>query len=153
MGDLCRGALALCLCIFFLLLTPVLSFTFLGLFCIGLLFAYYSFDCVSRLFSLVEIDESGVTLTGGLFGQRKINWGELEQFELRHFSLGRIKSSGWMDLKLKGGSCTILVDDKLERFDDVLYRAWYAARAADVGVSEVTLTNLAASGLNTRANS
>ncbi len=127
---------------------PVLSYAFIGFFCISALFAFYFFESLSRLRSSVEIDESGITVTGGLFGRRKIKWSGLEHFELRHFALGRTRRPGWMDLKLKGCGCTILLDDNLDRFEGVLARAWMAAQAARLGISDVTLANLAASGLS-----
>ena len=146
-GDLIRGAIAFCVCVFFLLLMPVLSYAFFGFFCIAVLFAFYFLESLSRLRSVVEIDDSGITVTGGFFGRRSIKWSGLEHFELRHFALGRTRRPGWMDLKLKGCGCTILLDDNLDRFDGVLARAWMAAQAAGLGVSEVTLANLVASGL------
>ena len=39
------------------------------------------------------------------------------------------------------------IDDRLDRFHDVLARAWEAARAAEVGVSEATHANLIAAGI------
>ena len=148
MGDLIRGAIAFCVCVFFLLLMPVLSYAFLGFLCIAVLFAFYFFESLSRLRSSVAIDEFGITVTGGFFGRRSIKWSGLEQFELRHFALSRTRRLGWMDLKLKGSGCTILLDDNLDRFDGVLARAWMAVQTAGVGVSDVTLANLAALGLS-----
>jgi hypothetical protein len=52
-----------------------------------------------------------------------------------------------MDLKLKGSGRTITIDDRLDRFNEVLARAWDAARTADVGVSDTTHHNLIAAGI------
>ncbi len=131
---------------------PDLSYAFLGLLCIAVLFAFYFFESLSRLLSSVEIDESGITVTGGFFGRRNIKWSGLEHFELRHFALGRTRRLGWMDLKLKGSGSTILLDDNLDRFDGVLARAWMAAQEAGIDVSEVTLANLVHSGLSVRGD-
>lgn len=131
---------------------PVSSYAFLGFFCIAVLFAFYFLERLSRLRSTVEIDDFGITVTGGFSGRRNIKWSGLEQFELRHFALGRASRLGWMDLKLKGSGSTILLDDNLDRFDGVLARAWMAAQEAGIDVSEVTLANLVHSGLSVRGD-
>jgi hypothetical protein len=111
------------------------------------LFGLYLGGTVSRISSVVEVDDLGLTVRGGPFGPRVVKWAEIERFELRHFPLSRDRAKGWMDLKLKGGGRSISIDDKLDRFDEVLARAWAAARTADVGVSDATHHNLVAAGL------
>jgi uncharacterized membrane protein len=149
MGDLSRSAIAFGVCVFFALLTPTLSYSFLGLFCVALLFGFYLAESVSRLRSSIDVDDVCIQVSGGLFGRRIIKWSALEKFELRHFAVGRTSKSSWMDLKLTGGGRSILIDDKLEGFNVVLSRAWRAAQAASVGVSDTTLANLTACGLTT----
>jgi hypothetical protein len=102
---------------------------------------------VSRLTSVVEVGDQGLRLSGGLFGARAIKWVDVQRFELRHFPLSRDRKEGWMDLKLQGGGMTITIDDRLDRFHEVLARAWEAARAADVGISDTTHANLSAVGI------
>jgi Bacterial PH domain len=146
-GELIRGVLAFGATMLLLLVTPVVSIAFVGLAGLAILFGLYLGGTVSRISSVVEVDDQGLRIRGGLFGSRAIEWPAIERFELRHFPLSRDRAKGWMDLKLKGGGRSISIDDKLERFDDVLARAWEAARAADVGVSDATHHNLVAAGL------
>lgn len=146
-GDMVRGAIASGGAVFLLLLIPIGSIVFfvvLGLACV---FGLYLASTLSRLRSVVEVDERGVRLSGGLLGAKSIKWAELARLELRYFSLKRDRKDGWMDLKLKGAGQTIALDDRLDRFHEVLARAWEAARAADVGVSDTTHANLMAAGI------
>lgn len=146
-GDLARGSIATAVGVFLLLAVPVGSIAFWAVAGLTILFALYLMSTVSRISSVIEVDDEGVRWRGGLFGGRAIKWGELEKFELRHFPLSRDRAQGWMDLKLKGGGRTIAIDDKLDRFGEFLARAWVAARKADVGISDATHHNLMAAGL------
>ncbi len=147
-GDLARGGIAFGATLLLLLATRIGSFGFFGVLILVILFGLYLASTVSRLTSVVEVGDQGLRLSGGLFGARAIKWAELERFELRHFPLSRDRKEGWMDLKLRGsGRQTIAIDDRLERFNDVLARAWEAARAAELGISDSTHANLAAAGV------
>jgi hypothetical protein len=148
---LVRGGLAFGATLLLLLVTPVISFAFVGVAILAILFGSYLGGTVSRISAVVEVDDQGLTLRGGLFGPRTIKWAALEKFELRHFPLSRDRTKGWMDLKLKAGGRPVAIDDKLDRFDEVLARAWAAARAADVGISDATHHNLIAAGLLPKA--
>lgn len=146
-GDLLRGAAATVLALLLVLVTPEGGFAFWGALLLLVLFALYLAATVSRMSAVVEVDDEGVRLKGGLLGPRAIRWTELRRFELRHFPLSRDRRMGWMDLKLKGAGATIAIDDRLERFADVLAKAWAAARAAEVGISDATHANLIAAGI------
>jgi hypothetical protein len=154
-GDLVRATLAFGVALFFLfVLIPTARLTLFSLISVFtalvlvVLFGLYLAGTVSHLISVIEIDDQGIRLHGGLFGARAIKWTELERFELRHFPLSRNRKEGWMDLKLRGsGGRTIALDDRLDRFGEVLARAWEAARAANVGISDATHANLVASGI------
>jgi hypothetical protein len=58
-----------------------------------------------------------------------------------------------MDLKLSSGRAAVAIDDRLERFEELLARAWEAARVAEVGISDATHHNLIAAGLLPKAKS
>lgn len=146
-GDFVRGIIALAVALALLLMTRVGSFGFFAVLALVALFGLYLATTVSRLTSAIEVDDQGVRLTGGLFGARTIKWAELRRFELRHFPLSRDRKEGWMDLKLQGRRYTITIDDRLDRFPEVLARAWEAARAAEVGISDTTHANLTALGV------
>ena len=146
-GDFIRGAIAFACALFGLVFLPVGSIMFFVALLLAGVFGLYLAGSVSRLRTLVEVSDEGLRLSGGLLGAKSIKWAELERFDLRFFSLSRDRKEGWMDLKLKGGGQTISLDDRLDRFHDVLARAWDAARAAEVGISDTTHANLIAAGI------
>jgi len=146
-GDLARSVGAFSVVVILTLLLSIGSFASIAMLALVVLFGLYLLTTVSRLTSVIEIDDEGLRLSGSLFGARAIKWTELQRFELRHFPLSRTRKEGWMDLKLTGGGQTVTIDDRLEGFHDVLTRAWEAARTAEVGVSDTTHTNLVAAGI------
>ena len=146
-GDAVRGVVAFGAAV---LLISTVSFGSLEFFLVlGLIvvFGWYLGGTLSRLRSVIEVSEEGLRLSGGLWAEKTIKWAELQCFELRYYSLRRDRKDGWMDLKLRDGGQTISIDDRLERFHAVLARAWDAARAAEVGVSDSTHANLIAAGI------
>lgn len=153
MGDLVRGGIATCVAGLVLLVTPVASIAFLGALGLTILFALYLMSSVSRLTSVIEVNDEGLRMSGGVFGTRTLKWAELKRFELRHFPLSRDRTRGWMDLKLSSGRAAVAIDDRLERFEELLARAWEAARVAEVGISDATHHNLIAAGLLPKAKS
>jgi hypothetical protein len=146
-GDLVRGLVAVALTLFFLVLVPVLTVAFYVLLVLAVLFGFYLAGTVSRWRSVVETDDDGVRISGGFFGPRTIKWAELAKFELRHFPLSRDRTQGWMELKLASPGAKLTIDDRLDRFHDVLARAWTAARQSELGVSDATQANLIAAGI------
>ena len=146
-GDVVRGAIACGAALFLLLLVPIASIVFFVVLASNVVFGLYLASTLSRLRSTVEVDDAGLRLSGGLLGAKAIKWAELRRFELRYFSLRRDRKEGWMDLRLHGSGQTIVLDDRLDRFHEVLARAWEAARAAEAGVSDATHANLIAAGI------
>jgi len=147
LGDIVRGAISFVGVLIVLLVVPAGSVGFFLALGFGVLVGWYLVNSLLRLRSVVEIHDDGLCPSGGLFAPKTIKWVQLERFELRYFSLKRDRTGGWMDLKLKGGGQAIEIDDRLDRFHDVLARAFDAARAADVGLSDTTHANLIAAGI------
>lgn len=148
-GDLVRGLAAVAITLFLLALVPALTVAFYVLLALAVLFGLYLAGTVSRWRSVVEIDDEGLRVSGGVTG-RSIAWAELRRFELRHFPLSRDRTQGWMELMLASPTAKVTLDDRLERFDEVLARAWAVARRAELGVSDATHANLVAAGLVTK---
>ncbi|MCE9522627.1 MAG: hypothetical protein K8S25_09375 [Alphaproteobacteria bacterium] len=146
-GDVIRGAISFGGALFVGLLVPIGSIAFFLALGLAAVFGWYLAGTISRLRSLVEVNDDGLRLSGGLWPAKTIKWAQLDRFELRYFSLKRDRSEGWMDLKLRGGGQTLALDDRLDRFHEVLARAFEAARASDVGLSDTTHANLIAAGI------
>jgi hypothetical protein len=150
-GDMIRGAIAFGVSLLLLLIAPIGSPGFFAVIVLLVLFGSYLASTISKWSSVVTVGDDGISTSGGLFGGRSITWKELQRFDLRYFPLSRDRKQGWMELKLKSARTTIVIDDRLDRFSDVLARAWAAARAADVGISDATHANLVHAGLVTQA--
>lgn len=146
-GDLLRGLVAVAVTLFFLFLVPVMTVAFYVLLVLALLFGLYLAGTVSRWRSVVEIDDEGLRIGSGFFGRRSIPWAELRRFELRHFPLSRDRTQGWMEMTVATSKAKVTIDDRLDRFDEVLARAWAAARRSELGISDSTHANLVAAGL------
>lgn len=151
LGDLLRGLVAVAVTVFFLLLVPAFTVAFYVLLVLAALFGFYLAGTVSRWRSVVETDGEGLRITGGIFGHRSIPWAELRRFDLRHFPLSRDRTQGWMEMTLATSKAKVTVDDRLDRFDEVLALAWAAARRAELGISDSTHANLVAAGLIAKA--
>ncbi|MEQ1753493.1 MAG: hypothetical protein ABL973_05110 [Micropepsaceae bacterium] len=146
LGDIARGSVALALS-----LAAAISFTgtlSVTLVCTGLaiLFASYVVHCALKLFSAVVIDDEGVRIERRPLPPRHIPWSAASSFEVRHFSLGQFRKKSLMDMKLKGDGHTVLLDDGLENFPKAVQSVWSAVRARNIGISETTRANLAATG-------
>jgi membrane protein YdbS with pleckstrin-like domain len=150
-GDLVRGVVAVALTLFFLVLVPVFTVAFYALSTLAVLFGLYLAGTVSRWRRVVETDDEGLRVSGGLLGRRTIKWSELRRFELRHFPLSRDRAQGWMELRLVSPGAKVTIDDRLDRFDEVLARAWTAAQRAELSISEATHANLVAAGVLAKA--
>lgn len=145
--ETARSALALAATGFVSLMQPLFSAWQMLLLPLVVLFAASLFTCIVRAMSEIVVDERGVRLLRPLLPDRRLDWADLVELEVRMFPLGRYRTSAITDMKLRGRACDILVDDGVEGFVDVVSRAWREARARGLGVSDVTHANLAALGL------
>lgn len=150
-GDMIRGTIAFGVSLLLFLVAPIGSPGFFAVIVLLVLFGSYLASTISKWSSVVSVGDDGISTSGGLFGRRSITWKELQRFDLRYFPLSRDRKQGWMELKLKSARTTIVIDDRLDRFSDVLARAWTAARAADIGISDATHANLMHAGLIVQA--
>ena len=142
-----RSGLALVVTGVISLLQPLLSAWQLLLIPLVILFASSLFNCIVRAMSEVSIDAQGIRLSRGWLPQRALAWSDLVSLELRVFPLGRYRKATLSDLKLRGPSSEMLIDDGLEGFRDVVAHAWREASARGIQPSDVTRTNLVSLGV------
>lgn len=145
-ADIARGGLALALSLVAAVSMPGGIAVQLGLFGLCLLFASFVANSVLKLFSSVVIDDEGVYVLRGPLPPKRIAWATALSFEVRHFSLGQFRRKSLMDMKLRGGGNTVLLDDSLEDFQRAVQAVWQAVRLHQIGISETTRANLAAAG-------
>ena len=111
------------------------------------LFAVYSGNVVIRHTSVIEMGESGITISGPL--SRSLRWQDLEEMRLKYFSTRRDGAHGWMQLVLKGAGDKIRIESTLGGFADIVDRAAMAANDEGLNLSSTTLGNLELLGVKT----
>ena len=107
-------------------------------------FAVHGLGVMRRQRTRVETDEGGLWFSPP---RRRIVWNEITRFGLAYFSTRRDGARGWMELKLASPAATLRVDSRLERFNELVGRAWSAASRCGVEPDPTTRANLEALGL------
>jgi hypothetical protein len=76
-----------------------------------------------------------------------IIWAELDRMKLAYYSTRRDRKQGWMQLELRARRARLLLDSRIEGFDELVHRAALAAAERDLPLNDATLTNLEAIGV------
>ena len=121
---------------------PSVTFWILGLLSAG--FAMHGLGVMRRQRTRVETDEDGLRFSPP---RRRIAWNEITRFGLSYFSTRRDGARGWMELKVASPAATLRVDSRLDRFDQLVGRAWRAASTCGVEPDLTTRANLEALGM------
>ena len=111
------------------------------------LFAVYAANVVIRHASVIELDETSVSVCGPF--SRSLRWQDLEEMRLKYFSTRRDGTHGWMQLVLKGPGAKIRIESTLGGFADIVERAARTASSEGLFVSPTTLGNLELLGVKT----
>ena len=136
------GGLALTLPPLVMFDLPSVTAWILGLLSLG--FALHGLGVVRRQRTRVETDADGVWFSPP---RRRIAWNGITRFGLSYFSTRRDGARGWMELRVASPAATLRVDSRLERFDELVGRAWQAASRCGVEPDLTTRTNLEALGM------
>jgi hypothetical protein len=113
------------------------------------LFAVWLANTALRHISRIRFDEEG--LQSMPWPKKAIAWNGLEEMALRYYSTRRKRKDGWMTLTLKAGKNRIDIESTLPHFADVVARAAYAAKQADLALDPVTVENMNAIGVKVEA--
>ena len=122
-----------------LVLFELPAFTTWLLGAMGLAFAVHGLGVIHRQRIRVETDEDGLWVSPP---RRRIAWNEVTRFGLAYFSTRRDGARGWMELRIASPAATLRVDSRLERFDDLVGRAWSAASRRGLELDPATRANL-----------
>lgn len=128
--------------------TPA-AFTIAALLAVA--FAIYGISTFGRQKTKIEIDDAGITSDGPR--RKQVLWNDLQEFELRYYSVRRDRQRGWMQLRLSsdpGGRVT--VDSALDGFSDVVRFGLDAAARKNLALTDVTAANVRALGLEPYAS-
>ncbi len=113
---------------------------------VGLLFAAYFLQQVSRHYLNLRLEQSG--LIHELLGFRKtIRWPELARLRLHFYPQSKGAGQGMLVLTLWGGKHRIKLDSTLDHFPALLGRAAEAAREQGLELDPTTAENLTHIGL------
>jgi hypothetical protein len=147
--DYLRGILGLGISIMILqsltLETPIF-WVIVGL---AVLFLVWLANTALRHASRIRFDEEG--LRSMPWPKKNIAWSGLEEMALRYYSTRRKRKDGWMTLTLKSGKEKIDIESTLPHFADIVARAAYAAKQANLQLDQITLDNMDAIGVKVDA--
>jgi hypothetical protein len=125
--------------------TPVF-WVILGL---AVLFLVWLANTALRNVSRIRFDEEG--LKSMPWPKKSIAWSGLEEMALRYYSTKRKRKDGWMTLTLKSGKEKIDIESTLPHFADIVARAAYAAKQANLHLDQITIDNMDAIGVKVDA--
>lgn len=112
---------------------------------LALLFGLFAIRTAIRHTRVIELSEKGIRARGIL--GTGLDWEELKKVQLRYYSTRRDHERGWMSLKLKGTSRSIVVDSSILGFEDIVRHVTAEAQARAVELSPLSRTNLEAMGI------
>ena len=113
------------------------------------LFLVWLANTALRHASRIRFDEQG--LESLPWPKKSISWGGLEEMALRYYSTRRKRKDGWMTLTLKSGTDKIDIESTLPHFADIVARAAYAAKQANLQLDQITIDNMDAIGVKVDA--
>lgn len=133
---------------------------------LAVLFLVWLANTALRHISRIRFDEEGLQSTP--WPKKTIAWNGLEEMALRYYSTkrkrrkgmerdrdtaasGKRVSEGWMTLSLKSGKDKIDIESTLPHFADIVARAAYAAKQANLQLDRATLDNMDAIGVKVDA--
>jgi len=125
--------------------TPIF-WVILGL---AVLFLVWLANTALRHVSRIRFDEDGLNCAP--WPKKSIAWSGLEEMALRYYSTRRKRKDGWMTLTLKSGKEKIDIESTLPHFADIVARAAYAAKQANLQLDQITLDNMDAIGVKVDA--
>jgi hypothetical protein len=116
---------------------------------LAVLFLVWLAHTALRHLSRIRFDEEG--LQSLPWPKKTIAWSGLEEMALRYYSTKRKRKDGWMTLSLKAGKEKIDIESTLPHFADIVARAAYAAKQANLPLDQVTVDNMDAIGVKVDA--
>jgi hypothetical protein len=98
-----------------------------------------------RQLSPIQLDETGITAAGPF--PTRLEWSALERVKLGYYATKRDRSSGWMQLVLKGAGRQITVDSRIDGFEEIARAAAQAALDRGIEITPTTAANFGALGI------
>jgi len=113
------------------------------------------FACFGGLTALrqarrIEVGEEGIAAHGPF--PVRLSWEAIDGVTLRYFATRRDRSRGWMELKLRGAGRRLLLDSRIEGFNDIAQRTARVAAQRQLPLTSTTAANFAALGIPLASN-
>ncbi|HKF71236.1 MAG TPA: hypothetical protein VKB68_05770 [Stellaceae bacterium] len=144
-GDYARAGAGLVLAGAPLLLVPLNIYVEGLLGGLAALFACFGGLTALRHARRIEVGEEGIAARGPF--PVRLAWGTLEGVNLRYFATRRDGSRGWMELKLRGSGRRLLLDSRIDGFNDIAQRTARAAAQRHLTLTPATAANFTALGI------
>ncbi|MGH7124855.1 MAG: hypothetical protein ACREFI_10815, partial [Stellaceae bacterium] len=82
----------------------------------------------------------------------QLTWEALEGVNLRYFATRRDGSKGWMELKLRGAGRRLLLDSRIDGFNDIAQRTARVVAQRHLPLTPATAANFTALGISMAPN-
>lgn len=145
LADYARAAAGLALTAGPLLALDTAPWAAAGLGAGALVFALFALRTAQRHAARVSVDEEGVRVQGPFGGA--LRWADLRSVRLSYYSTRRDRRDGWMHMTLKGRG-TVRLESSLDGFDLIAGRAAEVAREKRLPLTDATVRNFAALGID-----
>ncbi|MBL8831764.1 MAG: hypothetical protein JNL71_05185 [Rhodospirillales bacterium] len=109
------------------------------------LFAVFAFRTWQRARTVVEWDDTGLSISGG--GRASLPWSGVVSLKLAFYATGRDRTGGWMQLTLRGNGAKVRADSGAENFPAFAARCAAAAQAKGLALDPATRANFASLGI------
>lgn len=143
LADYGRGAVGAGISGAFWALSPVAMYSVVLFGGLTGLFLLFMLRTALRQRLRLASDESGIGRVGS---DRGLSWDALDELRLNYYAVRQNKGNGWMALTLGAGGRRLRLDSTLDGFEEIVARAFDAARANGIALSATTRANLAALG-------
>ncbi|MSO93477.1 MAG: hypothetical protein EXQ86_08790 [Rhodospirillales bacterium] len=105
---------------------------------------------MAQSLTCIEVDGDGVARRGPL--PTRLRWRDMRRMTLRHYSVTRDRSAGWLELRVSDGRSApwhgMRVDSGLVGFQAIAAQAASAATSNGVRLDRPSTANLAALGIS-----
>ena len=144
-GDYLRAGAGLLLVGAPLVLVPLNIYVEGALGGLAALFGAFGGLTALRQLRRIEVGEEGIAARGPF--PVRLTWEALEGVTLRYFATRRDGARGWMELKLRGAGRRLLLDSRIDGFNDIAQRTARAAARRQLPLTPATAANFAALGI------
>lgn len=144
-GDYLRAGAGLLLVGAPLVLVPLNIYVEGALAGLATLFGAFGGLTALRQLRRIEVGEEGIAARGPF--PVRLTWEALEGVTLRYFATRRDGARGWMELKLRGAGRRLLLDSRIDGFNDIAQRTARAAARRQLPLTPATAANFAALGI------